>query len=245
MSITSPSCIVSIPVEQLVFELAAPEPPGLANFLPGRNAELLSVLPAFIGGAHNATGLLLWGAPASGKTHLLAAAVALARERGLVARYLAQPQDLDDDASAVDALIAIDRVDEADAASAARMFTRFNALQARHGRLIVAARSPLAALPLREDLRTRLGWGLVYEVFPLADEDKSKALIVYAKERGFSLSGDVIDYLLRHGRRDMRSLLATLAALDRRSLASKRPITVPMIKDWLQQELEWERRANG
>jgi len=55
----------------------------------------------------------------------------------------------------------------------------------------------------------------------------------------------VIDYLLRHGRRDMRSLLATLAALDRKSLATKRAITVPMIKDWLQQELEWDRRHAG
>ena len=232
-------------MEQLVFELAAPEPPRLANFLPGRNAELVAVLPAFIAGQHNATGMLLWGAPASGKSHLLAAAVALARERGLAARYLAHPSALADDVSGADALIAIDRGDEADAAAAGRMFTLFNALQERHGRMIVATRAPLATLPLREDLRTRLGWGLVYEVLPLADDDKSMALNAYAKERGFALSADVIDYLLRHGRRDMRSLLATLAALDRRSLATKRAITVPMIKDWLQQDLEWERRSNG
>ena len=232
-------------MEQLVFELAAPEAPCLANFLPGRNAELVAVLPAFIAGQHNATGMLLWGAPASGKSHLLAAAVALARERGLAAQYVAQPRELADDLGGADALIAIDRVEEADAAAAGRMFTLFNALQQRSGRMIAATRAPLATLPLREDLRTRLGWGLVYEVFALADEDKSMALGAYAKERGFALSGEVIDYLLRHGRRDMRSLLATLAALDRRSLATKRPITVPMIKEWLQQELEWERRTNG
>jgi DnaA family protein len=206
---------------------------------------LLAVLPAFIAGQHNATGMLLWGAPASGKSHLLAAAVALARERGLAAQYVAQPRELADDLGGADALIAIDRIEEADAAAAGRMFTLFNALQERHGRMIVATRAPLATLPLREDLRTRLGWGLVYEVFALADEDKSMALAAYAKERGFTLSGDVIDYLLRHGRRDMRSLLATLAALDRRSLAAKRPITVPMIKEWLPQELEWERRGKG
>jgi DnaA family protein len=232
-------------VEQLVFELAAPEPPCLANFLPGRNEELLAVLPAFIAGQHNATGMLLWGAPASGKSHLLAAAVVLAKERGLVARHFAHPRDVADDAVAADALIAIDRVDEADATAAGRMFTLFNALQQRNGRMIAASRVPLANLPLREDLRTRLGWGLVYEVVALADEDKSMALRVYAKDRGLALSGDVVDYLLHHGRRDMRSLLATLAALDRRSLAAKRPITVPMIKDWLRQDSEWERRGNG
>ena len=231
-------------MEQLVFELALPEPPCVANFLPGRNDELLAVLPAFIAGQHNATGMLLWGAPAAGKSHLLAAAVALARERGLAARYFAHPGDIDDTVAA-DALIAIDRVDEADAPAAGRMFTLFNALQARHGRMIAASRVPLAALPLREDLRTRLGWGLVYEVIALADEDKSMALRAYAKERGLALTGEVVDYLLRHGRRDMRSLLSTLAALDRRSLATKRAITVPMIRDWLQQEIEWERRSNG
>jgi DnaA-homolog protein len=232
-------------VEQLVFELAAPEPPSFANFLPGRNAELLAVLPAFIAGQHNATGLLLWGAPASGKSHLLAAAVAMAQQRGLAARHVTHPAHVADEPIGADTLLAIDRVDEADAAAAGRLFTLFNALQERHGRMIVATRAPLATLNLREDIRTRLGWGLVYEVLPLADEDKSMALAAYAKERGLSLPGDVIDYLLRHGRRDMRSLLATLTALDRRSLATKRPITVPMIREWLQQELAWERRANG
>ena len=45
-------------MEQLVFDLAVSEAPCLANFLPGRNAELLAVLPAFIAGQHNATGML-------------------------------------------------------------------------------------------------------------------------------------------------------------------------------------------
>jgi DnaA-homolog protein len=231
-------------VEQLVFELAAPEPPRLANFLPGRNAELVAMLPRFVAGELDDTGMLLWGAPAAGKTHLLSAAVALAQERGLAGRLVAHPAELADSASAsANALVAIDRIDEADNASAARIFTLYNALRERRGRLIAAARVPAAALPLREDVRTRLGWGLVYEVLALADDDKPAALAAYARERGFVLSADVIDYLLRHGRRDMRSLLATLAALDRRSLAAKRPITVPLVKEWLQRELEWERPA--
>jgi DnaA family protein len=92
-------------------------------------------------------------------------------------------------------------------------------------------------MPLREDVRSRLGWGLVYEVLPLADEDKPAALVTYARSRGFALNDDVIAYLLAHGRRDMPSLVATLAALDRHSLASKRPITVPLLKDWMQRGL--------
>jgi DnaA family protein len=232
-------------VEQLVFELAAPEPPSLANFLPGRNQELTAVLPAFIAGQHDATGMLLWGAAASGKSHLLQAGVAIARERGRAARYVAHPSGVAAEPIAGGGLLAIDRIDEADGAAVGALFTLFNALRDGGDRMLAAARTPLASLNVREDLRTRLGWGLVYEVLPLTDEEKSTALAACARERGLTLPGDVIDYLLRHGRRDMRSLLATLAALDRRSLATKRPITVPMIRDWLQQESEWERRSSA
>jgi DnaA-homolog protein len=233
-------------VEQLVFELAAPEPPRLANFLPGHNAELVAMLPRFVAGQLDETGMLLWGSPATGKSHLLGAAVALAHERGFASRFVAHPAELDDAVSTdAVALVAIDRIDESDVESAARIFTLYNALQERGGRLLAAAREPVSALQLREDLRTRLGWGLVYEVLPLADGDKPAALAAFAKERGFALSSDVIDYLLRHGRRDMRSLLATLAELDRRSLAAKRPITVPLLRQWLRKELECERPAPG
>ena len=222
-------------MEQLIFELAPAEPPRLANFLPGRNAELVALLPRFVAGDVDETGLLLWGAPGAGKTHLLRAAIASAHEQHIAARWIAQPGELastsGDDA---DALVVIDRVDTADANAAAAIFSLYNALKQRRGRLIAASRTPLAALPLREDLRTRLGWGLVYEVLPLSDDDKPAAMAAFAEQRGFHLSDDVIDYLLRHGRRDLPSLLATLAALDRASLASKRPITVPLLKAWLQ-----------
>jgi DnaA family protein len=234
-------------VEQLVFELVLPEPPSFANFLAGRNAELVDALSAFVTGARD-TGMLIWGGPGVGKTHLARAAVALAQERGLGARFFAHPREIDDDALAsvrasTEQLIAIDGIDLADEAAASRLFTLYNAIKERQARLIATSRTPLAALPLREDLRTRLGWGLVYELLALDDDAKPAALAAYAKGRGIVLSDDVIDYLLRHGRRDMPSLLATLVALDRQSLATKRPITVPLLKGWLQRELEWKPAA--
>ena len=77
---------------------------------------------------------------------------------------------------------------------------------------------------------------LVFEIVALSDADKSRALAAYARERGFRLSDDVIGYLLAHGRRDMPTLVATLAALDRHSLATRRPITVALLRDWLQKD---------
>jgi DnaA family protein len=233
-------------LEQLVFELAPPEPPRLSNFLPGRNRELVAALTRFASGAGSDPGFLIWGASGAGKTHLLRAAVALATERGVEAQFCGEPAGVDADPARVSAvLVAVDRIDEADAAAAGRVFTLYNALKERGGRLVVASRVPLATLPLREDLRTRLGWGLVYEAVPLADDEKPEALATYARQRGFDLSAEVIDYLLRHGRRDMASLLAALAALDRLSLAAKRPITVPLLRDWLQSTLDWENRPQS
>jgi DnaA family protein len=222
-------------LEQLVFELAAPEPPRLSNFLPGRNRELVAALARFAAGSVAETGFLIWGAQGAGKTHLLHAGVALAREAGFAAEFCVEPDAIAASSAAEAAgLVGIDRIDEADAAASARIFTLYNALKLRGGRLLAASCAPLASLPVREDLRTRLGWGLVYEVQALPDEDKAAALATYAAQRGFRLSAEVIDYLLRHGRRDMRTLLATLAALDRLSLAAKRPVTVRLVKSWLQ-----------
>lgn len=221
-------------MEQLVFELAAPEPPRLSNFLPGRNRELIAALTRFIAERGGETGFLIWGPPDAGKTHLLHAATALADEDAQPARFYAGPGDLEADTGAVDGLVAIDRIDEADAQASARLFTLYNALKQGGGRLLAASRTPLATLALREDVRTRLGWGVVHELWPLADEDTAAALSLYAAHRGFHLPAEVIGYLLRHSRRDMRSLLATLGELDRLSLASKRPLTVPLLKRWLQ-----------
>jgi DnaA family protein len=78
---------------------------------------------------------------------------------------------------------------------------------------------------------------LVYEIVPLSDDEKPAAMAAYAAQRGFRLGDDVIGYLLAHGRRDMPALLATLSALDRHSLSTKRPITVPLLREWLQREI--------
>jgi DnaA-homolog protein len=227
-------------MEQLVFDLATPEPPSFGNFLAGRNAEAIAALRRLAAGEAADTGLFLWGVAGAGKSHLLRAAVAAAAARGVSASYFAEAGALlatDPETLASRSLVAVDAIDTASTEAQGKLFTLFNVLKGGGGYFMAASREPLATLALREDLRTRLGWGLVYELAPLADADKPAALASYARQRGFGLSGDVIQYLLAHGRRDMTTLLGALAALDRHSLATKRPITIPMLRDWLQRDM--------
>jgi DnaA family protein len=230
--------------EQLVFDLAAPQPPSFDNFLPGANAEAVAALQALAAGHVDETGIMLWGAAGAGKTHLLRAAVSMAVASGRSVVHVDDANVLAvQEANGLEehALVSIDAIDAAGPEAQARLFTLFNVLKDRGGHLLVASRAPLAALTIREDLRTRLGWGLVYEITPLADADKPAALTAFARGRGFRLGDEVIAYLLAHGRRDMPALIAALAELDRHSLATKRPITVAMLKTWLQQDFDLKR----
>jgi DnaA-homolog protein len=227
--------------EQFVLDLARPEPPGFDNFVAGANREAVASVRALACGESPESGVLLWGAAGVGKSHLLQAATsAAANVRPCIA--CATPLDVPEAPNLpASALLIVDGIDRADAAGQGRLFTLLNALSASGGQWIAAAALPPARLPLRDDLRTRLALGLVFEILPLGDADKPQALATYARERGFRLSTEVIAYLLAHGRRDMPSLVATLAALDRHSLATQRGITVPLLRDWLQRELALTR----
>ena len=96
-------------------------------------------------------------------------------------------------------------------------------------------------MEIRKDLATRLATGLTYRVLPLTDGEKRAALAAHAKQRGFSIPEDVTAYLLTHARRDMGSLIAALDCLDKYSLETGRPITVPLLKAALQPELPVNR----
>jgi DnaA family protein len=223
---------------QLILDLAHPEPPTLQNFVVGANGEAVAAVRALATANLPQTGLLLWGASGGGKSHLVHAAVAAAQASGrsiLQWRASIDAANVDDIASG--AMLVVDDIDAVDAAAQARLFTLVNGVTSHGGQWLATAKLPPARLALRDDLRTRLALGLVLEVVPLGDADKPAALALYARERGFALSDDVIMYLLAHARRDMKSLVATLAALDRQSLAAKRNVTVPLLREWLQHDL--------
>ena len=135
---------------------------------------------------------------------------------------------------AAQTLLVADDVETLDADAQARLFRLFNDARRRGLSILLAGLVPPGELVLREDLRTRIGQCLIFEVKPLSDDEKADALARYAADRAMRLDAAVVPYLLRYGRRDLPSLLGTLEALDRASLELKRPPTVPLLREILQ-----------
>ena len=220
-------------MRQLLLDWGAARPQTLDSFVIGRNQELATLLRRISAGETNTLDqrfVTIWGEAGAGKSHVLHALNA-----GGGARLL-KPElsELEFVASADCRLYLIDDCERLNDNQQHALFNLINELRDNGGTLVTAASHPPGQLPLREDLRTRLGWGLVYQLHGLSDEEKIDALSKSAQARGLSLSPGVLPYLLTHFRRDMQSLSTMLDALDRYSLETQRPITMPLLRELLQ-----------
>ncbi len=211
---------------QLLLGIAPQWVPTLDNFVIGRNLELHAALRHALTSSGGDRGIYLWGEADSGKSHLLQAIIERANELGQSTNYACGTVP---DAAQV---VAVDDVESLDEASQIELFTLYNRLRESGNMLVVSGSVAPAHLNLRDDLRTRLGWGLVYQIYTLNDDEKSKALQSHAKARGFELPTEVTNYLLRHGRRDMPYLLNILDELDGQCLRlKKRAASIPLLKE--------------
>ena len=188
--------------------------------------------------------LYLWGAPGVGKSHLLQATCRAAQRGANRVAYVPLSQvdefspEILSGLGALD-LVCLDDIQRAggDAEWERGLFTLFNQLRDRGAPLIVAADAPPTRLPVRlADLRSRLEWGLCYQLHPLDDAGRVQLLTESAQRRGLSLAEGTARYLLCHSTRDSASLLALLDRLDRASLAAQHKLTIPFVKTILIQE---------
>ena len=249
-------------MRQLILDLAWDPLPPFAGFLPGDNAAVVAQLREQ---GWPGAPVYLWGPAGSGKTQLLRELQARAIEAGLVAQWFdassSTPWDLAEDA----ALVLLDGVDQWNDMQQHAAFTLFVEAASRVGGVLhtladgvagfglalsespsagarlgvqfaSAGRLPPVDLQVREDLRTRLGWGPVHAVRPLAESDTREALRQEAGRRGVVLGDDVLDYILARFARDLKSLMHLLHRLDGFALSEKRAVTVPLLRRMLDQE---------
>jgi DnaA-homolog protein len=219
-------------VKQLVLDLIPTPLPTFDNFVRGCNGEALEVCmqagsspnagalfrggPPLGGGANAPKVLYLWGVSGSGKTHLVRALLGVLPD-----------------------IKSVDGVERLNDAEQIQLFNEINHVNqpGESGFVVATGNSAPRDLPLRPELTSRLGSGLVFQLHPLTDAEKAEALRAHAKARGFQLRDDVTQYLLRHARRDMASLISFLDALDRYSLETGREITLPLLRSMSQTTL--------
>lgn len=222
-------------MKQLLLDISSDFTPTLENFVAGRNAEVQQTLSESAAGAQPERFVYLWGDPNGGKTHLLQAFVEAVERRGLKSVYVQCGASLPSDLEGHDA-VALDDVSRLDGEGQIALFNLYNQMREGRGRLLTSGSCAPAQLAMRPDVMTRLGWGLVYQIHGLSDDEKMQALHAHATSRGFRLGAGVAEYLLRHWQRDLPSLLTALDTLDHYSLETKRPITVPLLRETLRLE---------
>jgi len=224
--------------QQLILNLLPAPSPTLQNFVVGKNQAAIEALQ----NCQPGHAVYLWGPTGAGRSHLFQALgfadQALYVHPNNANRLLQSLVEAD----TIDLKrIAIDGVERYDDEAQAALFALYNrwresASSTQAFALLVAGdRAPLN-MPVREDLRTRLGWDLVFRLELLSDEERGQALQTRATERGLQLAPEVINWILTHYARDMNRLAHLIDALDRYSLARHRAITLPLLRDFLAKE---------
>ncbi|MBP6345339.1 DnaA regulatory inactivator Hda [Neisseriaceae bacterium CLB008] len=223
-------------MSQLILEFdsqtTTPKYPDFNDFLGDSNRELIHILQH-----QQERFIYVWGATGVGKSHLLKAWVAQALEQGEAAAYVDASKEPLGDHLRENRFLAVDAVEALSGHEQVTLFSIFNQFRdLSGGHLLISGDVAPAFLNIREDLRTRMGYCLVYEVKALTDLEKINSLREMAKARQLVIGDELFRYLLTHWRRDMDSLMQIVEALDHYSMALHKPITLPLLKKLLNQE---------
>jgi DnaA-homolog protein len=221
-------------MRQLVLDINPGVTPTLDNFVIGRNAEVVDTLRAFVAGEPAERFVYLWGEHGAGKSHLLRAIASNFTWGKAVYRLCEEGMGF---GAAPDGdLFLVDNVQRLTDSGQISLFNVYNDLREGRGMLIVTGDTPPAELKVRDDLKTRLAWGLAYQLHVLNEHETAAALKRHAHGRGMFLSDEVVNYLFSHWKRDLPSLLMALDKLDEFSLEAKRPVSIPLLKQALKGE---------
>ena len=219
-------------MNQLIFDFAERGYPGFDKFLGTENAELVYVLQH----KHDPF-IYVWGEEGAGKSHLLRAWVAQALDAGKKAVYIDAAATPLTEAAFEAEYLAIDQIEKLGNEEQALLFAVFNRFRnSGKGFLLLSSEHTPQQLVIREDLRTRMAYCLVYEVKPLTDQEKIDVLVSMAAARQVTIDPEIFEYLLNHWQRDMDSLMQMLDTLDNYAVTMGKRITLPLLRQLLKQQ---------
>jgi len=225
-------------MKQIALDIGVSVGPSLANFHPGHNAAALAHLELWMAGrTRSPVPTYMWGDNGSGKTHLLRAVANHIRNQGARVGWMdkttVQPPEFNPEWEVL-------LLDDVQSYSAVQQHMAFNWFvnaatpgAARQPWVLAAGSLPPQDLLLREDLRTRLGWGHVFHLQLLDDAQRREVLLTHAQALGMHLGKDLLDYLLSRFSRDLGHLMDLLQQLDNYALQTQRPLTIPLLRAML------------
>jgi len=194
-------------MDQLLLNIHPQSIKSLENFVIGENFETIATIRHFLTDI-NLQFFFLWGDKGSGKSHI----------SEIVKR---------------DNILVIEDIESYDNIGQIEVFNIFNDYKENNKKLFITGSNSPNNMGLRSDLASRLSWGLVYQIKVLTDAKKKLALLSHAKQKGMLFDNKVIEYCMKHLKRDLHYLIATLDALDSWSLKEKKPITTQLLKKLL------------
>jgi DnaA family protein len=222
-------------MKQLVLDMGLATGPSLSNFCVGPNAAALEHLNLWLGQPgtrqpRSPVPTYLWGGSGCGKTHLLQAVCSALVAQGLRVGWLDASVSVASEYDETWAAVLMDDVHAFDVGQQQAAFNWFVNAQTQQVAVLAAGSLPPADLKLRDDLRTRLGWGHVFALQALDDSQRREVLRDNAQARGIALSDEVMDFMLTRFSRDLGSLMELLDLMDGYALQTQRAITIPLIK---------------
>jgi DnaA family protein len=223
-----------VPLSQLALPLQLQDHAVFESFWPAGNDALVSYLNELVA-TSNGPGCWIWGAAATGKTHLLQA---VCEKQGDRAAYVPLALLADAGPGILEGLssrqfVCLDDVHlvAADADWELALFNLYNLVADAKGIMIAAAiAAPRECHFGLADLASRFSLLPAFHLTTLAEADRIKALQLRARHRGLDLPDDTANFL------DMASLYALLDQLDTAALEAKRRLTrltIPFVKETL------------
>jgi DnaA-homolog protein len=214
---------------QLALDLLLDPIPTLENFIVGSNSELLGHLRT-----PPSPNIFIWGESGSGKTHLLKA---LANGGGI---YKPAGEFNAVDTANLPKTLCIDDLEHISPAALDTLFGLQNAYRASSNKLLVissriAPKAITERIHSRDDVSSRLAWGLTLQVKELSDEHKQEALAAFFEHRGTEISADVIPYLLTRHSRNIKDLASLADNIDRYAFIQKRAVTLALVRQFQNQ----------
>ena len=225
---------------QLPLHVSFAEDAVFEDYLPGQNAIAIGTLRQSLANLTDHL-IYLWGAKGVGVSHLLQASIHDLQVQGFDAVYLPLSECLEYGPEALEGLdqlhaVALDDIDliADDAQWQEAVFHFYNRMRDSGRHLMVGARcSPLQLALTLPDLKSRLSSGLTISLLPMSDEERVTWVIWKGRRRGLVIGRDVAEFLITRHNQNMKELVTTFDRLDSASLAEKRKITIPFLKQVL------------